>query len=114
MTEHNKPANGNGEKMKLVAENSVLGLVAKITQLVGIPVALFFAGWIINSIDNLSTSVAKNNTDIAALSTKLDERTNDRYTATDARHDFATIDVQLEDIKRRVGVLEDNGRLKTR
>lgn len=91
--------------MNSIANTSILSLIARITQLIGIPAVLFFCGWLIHSIDSMSTAVTR-------IDTQLQERTTDRYTATDAKHDFTTIDVRIDDLSRRVGVLESNGRPK--
>ena len=85
--------------------DGVLGLVAKIAQLVGIPAGLFFGGWIVHSIEDMKYSLTR-------IDTQVQERTTDRYTATDAKHDFAVIDVKIQDLTRRIGVLEDDGKIK--
>lgn len=93
--------------MQGVADKSILALIARITSLIGVPAGLFFAGWIIHSIENVDTAVTR-------IDTQLQERTKDQYTATDASHDFATIGVRIDDLNRRVGVLESDGKVKPR
>lgn len=93
------PPNGNGRSWNDLAENVGLRLISRWVQVVGIPAGLAFMGWIALTFNGMQLSVA-------TLQSQMQERTSDRYTGSDARHDFAVIAVQIDDISRRLGVLE--------
>jgi hypothetical protein len=85
--------------LKSIAENVTLTALSRLVQLVGIPLGIAAVVWAASTINQLELGVQQ-------LKTQMEERTSDRYTATDARHDFAVVTVKIDDLDRRVGVLE--------
>lgn len=74
-------------------------LITRLVQVIGMPLAVAIGGWVLHTLASLDHSVT-------TLQAQMEDRTSDRYTATDAKHDFAVIGVEINDLDRRVGVLE--------
>lgn len=60
---------------------------------------MFFASWMFTSMNAMIISVER-------LNVQMEERTKDRYTETDARHDFTVVGLKLNALDSRIGVLE--------
>lgn len=100
-----------------VAENVILRLVARLAA----PLALAAVAWAASQLVQIDKQIAEqsiylNNTNSALtrLETKVNDRTSDRYTASDARRDW-TIQEQRDDrqdtdrqrVERRVETLQN-------
>jgi len=90
-----------------LAQNEMLTALSRIFQLVAIPLGLTAIFWFATTINGLQLTVTK-------LSTQMEYLDGDRYSGTDAKHDFAVVNVQIEDLTRRVGILESDGQVRPR
>lgn len=89
-----------------LSHNVGLTVMARVVQVIGLPIGLAAVFWFASTVNGMQLQLAR-------LETQMTERTSDRYTGTDARHDFATLNVHMEDVDRRVSSLEliERGRL---
>lgn len=69
--------------------------MARLMQIVGMPILLFMSWWMFNTLNAMSDRVAR-------LEEKVGTAAEDRYRATQARSDFALRDEQLRVIMERL------------
>ena len=80
-----------------------MGAVARLMQVVGMPVVIALGGWLQVTISDMKLAIAR-------LETQMIERTADRYSASDAKRDFSTVIFRLDNSDRRLDQL--NGRMQ--
>lgn len=78
-----------------VAGNEVMGAVARLMQVIGMPMIIGLGGWLSVSIEDMKQAITR-------LETQMVERTQDRYSATDAKRDMNATDFRFNNNERRI------------
>lgn len=94
--------NGNGEKLKALADNVYLRLISQVTSAIALPVVVY----LLLTLNGQGTAITQLQGAIEGIRTELSLRTISRYTADDAKRDQALTDSRFTDIERRLNRLE--------
>ena len=86
-----------------IVGSETMGAIARLMQVVGMPVVIALGGWLGVTIDSMKQSITR-------LETQMIERTADRYTSKDAQRDFSGVSFRLDNADRRIDQI--NGRLQ--
>jgi hypothetical protein len=75
--------------------SEMMGAIARLMQVVGMPVVIALGGWIGVSISEMRESIVR-------LETQMMQAMKDPYYGADARRDFTAIGVRLDNADRRI------------
>lgn len=92
-------------KLEQIADSITARALARIFQLIGIPVVVAILGWNATALIGLQGNVIE-------LQTQMAERTSDPYTGSDAKRDNAYILLRFDSLDARVNGLELRERVR--
>lgn len=106
-------ANGNGNKLEKLASNATLTIAGRFAMLLAVPLI----GIVWKTIDDRQLELNRNQIEmtkilttiqieVGVLKVTVEAGTTDRYRGTDAIRDQRVMQLQIDDTKRRIEVLE--------
>lgn len=90
----------NPDRRQGIALEQHIGTILQVTV-----VALL--GWSLMTTQNMTSDMAVLKVKVEALTTTINQGTNDRYRGTDAAKDFAGVRQEMQFLERRVSTLEN-------